>query len=112
MGGNSSRYSDNRISSAARGYGSRWQKARAGYLMRHPLCVMCEREGRETLASVVDHITPHKGDTSLFWDSDNWQPLCKPHHDSTKQRIEARGNFGCDVSGRPLDAAHPWNRKA
>lgn len=70
-----------RASAAARGYDSRWKKARDGYLAKHPLCVHCEREGRVEAARVVDHIVPHKGDTALFWDSANWQPLCKRHHD-------------------------------
>lgn len=45
-----------------------------------------------TPATVVDHIIPYKGDTNLFWDTDNWQSLCKLHHDRDKQR-EERGRF-------------------
>lgn len=71
---------------AERGYGSRWQKARATYLKDHPLCVMCKAEGAIELATVVDHIIPHEGNQSLFWDSQNWQALCKRHHDSDAQR--------------------------
>ncbi|WP_343040029.1 HNH endonuclease signature motif containing protein [Methylocystis heyeri] len=41
-------------------------------------------------ATVVDHITPHKGDIKLFWDRKNWQPLCEPCHNSRKQREERR----------------------
>ena len=48
---------------------------------RHPLCVSCQAEGKLTAATVVDHIVPHRGDTKLFWDESNWQPLCKEHHD-------------------------------
>jgi 5-methylcytosine-specific restriction enzyme A len=40
------------------------------------------------MAEVVDHIIPHKGDINLFWDTKNWQALCKWHHDSVKQREE------------------------
>src|SRR3546814_14812652 len=40
---------------AERGYGSKWQAARAGFLRSHPLCVMCVEEGRTTVATVVDH---------------------------------------------------------
>lgn len=99
-----------RGSARQRGYDSRWDKARRTFLAEHPLCVMCEREGRVTPATVVDHIKPHRGDQDLFWDRANWQPLCKAHHDSAKQREEARGHAqGCDVSGRPIDPAHPWN---
>jgi 5-methylcytosine-specific restriction enzyme A len=77
--------------SAQRGYGYKWQKAREAYLSKHPLCVYCEREGRVTPATVVDHIEAHRGDMKLFWDSSNWQSLCATHHSSTKQREEANG---------------------
>ena len=81
--------------SGERGYGSRWQKA------RH----YCEKQGRTTAATVVDHIKPHKGDMELFWDSSNWQPLCKMCHDSIKAREEVRGEalvvFGVD--GYPIN---------
>jgi len=81
-----------RGSSADRGYGSKWQKARATYLMSHPLCRVCDGQGRVKLAKVVDHIVPHKGDQKLFWDSGNWQPLCASCH-STKTAAED-GGFG------------------
>jgi 5-methylcytosine-specific restriction protein A len=32
-------------------------------------------------AIVVDHIIPHRGNKELFWNRENWQPLCRPHHD-------------------------------
>lgn len=32
------------------------------------------------MATVVDHIVPHRGDQKLFWDRSNWQPLCEHHH--------------------------------
>lgn len=83
-------YDDRRGSSAARGYNSRWQKARHTFLSRHPLCCMCSAEGRVVPATVVDHKIPHRGDQQLFWDTSNWQPLCKRHHDSTKQAEERR----------------------
>ena len=70
-----------RGSSASRGYGSRWQKAREAYLGRHPLCAQCRALGRIVPATVVDHIVQHKGNHELFWDSGNWQVLCKPCHD-------------------------------
>lgn len=74
---------------AERGYGGRWQRYRLRFLAEHPLCAMCEAEGRVTPATVVDHITPHHGDQRLFWDPANHQALCKPHHDGEKQREEA-----------------------
>ena len=99
--------SDRRGSAHERGYTSRWQRARVGYLRLHPLCVFCQRRGTLTPASVVDHIKPHKGDKVLFWDSDNWQPLCKLCHDSDKARIE-RGSakVAVDLDGNPQGLRH------
>ena len=66
---------------AKRGYNRRWQKARKSYLEAHPLCVQCAKQGKYVRATVVDHIIPHRGDQKLFWDQNNWQPLCKSCHD-------------------------------
>ena len=91
-------------------YGRRWKKARAAYLRANPLCVFCERRGRVTAATVVDHIIPHRGDARLFWDRSKWQSLCKPHHDSAKQAEEKSGVVrGADADGVPVDPNHPWN---
>lgn len=97
--------------SCERGYGYKWQQARKAFLRSHPLCVYCERDGRLTAASVVDHIEPHRGDMVKFWDSGNWQSLCHHCHDSVKQRLERSGiAVGCDMHGVPTDAGHHWNR--
>lgn len=77
------------MTSSQRGYNYKWQKARERYLLDNPLCVYCDRLGRVTAASVVDHVIAHRGDMTLFWDQSNWQPLCKPCHDSVKQAEEA-----------------------
>ena len=79
-----------------RGYGWRWQKARAAFLSRpeNVLCRMCDAEGVLGLAAVVDHVIPHKGDEQLMWDESNWQPLCKRHHDSTKQAQDRKREQG------------------
>lgn len=68
------------LTTAQRGYGGKWQRYRLKFLEAHPLCVMCEAQGRVTAANVVDHIIDHRGDPKLFWDKKNWQPLCKPCH--------------------------------
>lgn len=86
-----------------------WRKARAHYLKNNPLCVMCERLGRTRAATVVDHVRPHKGNMVLFWDfRNNVQPLCKQHHDSTKQSHEANPNMGCDEAGNPRSPNKAW----
>lgn len=72
---------------------------------------MCQERGRITAATVVDHITPHKGDTALFWDQSNWQSLCASCHNSHKQRLEKSGRVnGCDADGFPADPNHHWKR--
>lgn len=44
------------------------------------------------LATVVDHVIPHRGDMELFWDSDNWQSMHKQCHD--KKTASEDGGFG------------------
>jgi len=80
------RVDDHRGSARQRGYDSQWDKARRGWLAKHPLCVECERGNRITAATTVDHIIPHRGDMALFWDTSNWQSLCKHHHDQKTAR--------------------------
>jgi len=71
-------------SPSARGYGRRWQAASKRFLRAHPLCQCpdCD-EGRKqlTVATVVDHVIPHRGDMALFWDPANWQAMAKRCHD-------------------------------
>ena len=78
-----------------RGYGARWQKASKAFLRAHPLCQCpdCD-EGRQrlTVATVVDHKIPHRGDMVLFWDSSNWQSMAKTCHDRKTARED--GGFG------------------
>lgn len=85
-------YDTFRGTAAQRGYNSRWRKARLTYLGSNPLCAHCEAQGRIVPATEVDHITPHRGDQALFWDTDNWQPLCKPCHSAKTARED--GGFG------------------
>ena len=80
-------HTSDRASAFERGYSHRWQAARKQFLANHPLCVECQREGKLTPATIVDHIKPHRGDPALFWDEKNWQPLCKKCHDR-KTRLE------------------------
>lgn len=41
---------------------------------------------------VIDHKTPHRGDRDMFFDESNLQVVSKRYHDSTKQRLEKRGD--------------------
>ncbi|CDM57624.1 MULTISPECIES: HNH endonuclease [Rhizobium] len=82
------RHDARRPSARDRGYNYEWRKARLEYLASHPHCRECSKSGITRLASVVDHIIPHRGDKNLFWHRANWQPLCAPCHNSFKQRQE------------------------
>lgn len=100
-----------RKSRSERGYTYAWQKARKRFLAEHPMCVMCEEQGVLRGATIVDHITPHRGDMELFWEPSNWQALCKPHHDGAKQSMEHTGILrGASVDGLPTCPNHPWNK--
>jgi 5-methylcytosine-specific restriction protein A len=81
-----------RLNSTQRGYGYKWQQAREGYLRKHPLCKDHQDRGMIVMATEVDHIIAHKGGMELFWDSDNWQSLCKSCHSIKTARED--GSFG------------------
>lgn len=86
---------DNRRgSAAARGYDWAWSRLRASVLSRSPLCVMCQAQGRVTVANEVDHIVPIRLAPERRLDESNLQTLCKPCH-STKTAREDAG-FGND----------------
>ncbi|WP_035430878.1 HNH endonuclease [Bacillus sp. UNC322MFChir4.1] len=80
-------YEKDRGSAAQRGYGARWRKARAYFLSHNPICVRCG-----DIATIVDHIIPHKGNYQLFWDKKNWQPLCVSCH--SRKTVQEDGGFG------------------
>lgn len=72
---------------------ARWRDLRwsvleaAGFTCEWPGC------GRvaDSRDLVADHREPHRDDPALFWDRANLWCLCKPCHDSRKQRAERRG---------------------
>jgi 5-methylcytosine-specific restriction enzyme A len=90
-------------------YGRKWKAARAEFLRQNPRCVYCARRGVQTRATVVDHVYPHRGVWGLFWNRNNWQPLCTPCHSGAKQSEESTGRvLGSDEHGIPLDPSHHW----
>lgn len=87
-----------RGSARARGYTSAWDEASLRFRAVYPLCGMrpdgrapvmskCHDLGLVTAATQTDHVVPHRGDETLFWDRDNWQSLCGDCH----RRKTARG---------------------
>ena len=68
-------------------YTYRWKKQSKLYLKKHPVCVLCGGKATE-----LDHKIPHKGNKEIFWDSSNWQPLCKRCH--SRKTCAEDGGFG------------------
>lgn len=87
-----------RANSNARGYNDRWRKYSKARLKTHRLCEVPDdapyatHAGRPALASLTDHIVPHKGDSVLFWDVNNHRSSCDSCH-SRKTAME-EGGFG------------------
>jgi len=67
----------------------RWRRFRAWYLTAHPLCAMCEKEGRATLAVILDHIV-ELSDGGAELDPGNVQGLCAACHN--RKTAEMRKN--------------------
>ena len=73
-----------------RRFNGAWPGIRRRYIAVHPLCEVCQREGRITAASEVHHIVPLSAGGSHA--ESNLMALCKPCH----SRITARegGRWG------------------
>lgn len=93
-----------RGSAAARGYGKRWQRIRAGHLKREPVCRSCLARGVINAGTKgapleVDHITPRSQGGSD--DDSNLQSLCKPCHSAKTLAEQRMGRGGGNLQGRP-----------
>lgn len=75
---------------SSRGYDSTWAKVRKTYLMQHPLCEQCQKEGRVTPAREVHHIKAiSEGGDRL--DPANFMAVCRACHQKfTEEQIKAR----------------------
>lgn len=73
-----------------RGYTHSWQREADEFRKTHPRCVGCDAMGLVHRTECIDHIIPHKGDKSLFWNKNNWQPSCNWHHTAIKPELERR----------------------
>lgn len=89
-------------------YDRRWSEYSKARLAQHPLCVRSLAKGKIVPAEVTDHIVPHRGDLTLFWDKNNHQSLSKEEHD-LKTATED-GGFGRSPS--PLDATNRGSNDA
>ncbi|WP_376742195.1 HNH endonuclease [Ensifer canadensis] len=81
-----------------------WKQLRRHQLAHEPLCRFCLLVEDVTEATVVDHVRAHKGSVELFGDPANLQSLCKPCHDSLKQRIDRGAKVAITgVDGYPIE---------
>lgn len=83
---------------------ARWRKIREAQLRFERSCRRCG-----ALATVCDHVTPHRGDEGMFF-AGPFQSLCTACHSSGKQFEENHG-FSREIGrdGWPLDPRHPAN---
>ena len=89
-----------------------WKRLRAEVLADEPLCRACASRGLVVPATDIDHIINGEGDYSDDNSRANLQPLCHECHSLKTARDQGKSvTLGCDVSGLPVDPAHPWNRE-
>ena len=63
-----------------------WRKVRAAFLKKYPICFICGKP-----ATIADHIIPHRGDLTLFYDENNLQPMCQSCH--SRKTMRENNNF-------------------
>lgn len=81
------RYDLHRGSAADRGYGRKWEKVRAAYMSRYPICERCKAIlNRVTSAFLVHHVTPLPEGELL--DFDNMMSVCRNCHRSLHKLLE------------------------
>ena len=76
-----------------------WRKFRDWYITRHPICEMCEKEGRLTPAVMVDHIVEIR-DGGALTSEENAQSLCwRCHGEKTANEKNHRKLTGNNRAG-------------
>jgi 5-methylcytosine-specific restriction endonuclease McrA len=81
---------------------ARWRyQVQPMQLRHHPLCCMCQAEGRVEAAKHVDHIRPLRDGGAAF-DPSNLRSLCHAHHSSvTRQWQNQRGDQESSAAPAP-----------
>jgi 5-methylcytosine-specific restriction enzyme A len=82
-----------RVKASRKWYNSKaWRDRRAMQLALEPVCALHSKQGLVLLATVADHVEPHREDAARFWHG-RLQSLCASCHSREKQRQE-RGTGG------------------
>ncbi|WP_244490278.1 HNH endonuclease [Rhizobium sp. Root483D2] len=79
------RFDKKRPSARQRGYTAEWVRESKAFLKANPLCGRCEQP-----ATLVHHLTAHKGNQRLFWNRLNWAARCAHCHNSAEQAKERK----------------------
>jgi len=89
------------------------REQRVRYLGQHPLCAECERQGRVTAATELDHVLAlGKGGVANAYDDSGLEGLChRCHADKTARELGHKPRGGCDESGMPTSPGHHWNKR-
>lgn len=112
-------YSDPEYRSRPEYHTARWQRMRKVFLNQpdHLYCARCRAQGRYTLAKVVDHIIPAEI-CGNFWDTSNWQPLCRRCNDvkaaEDREKVQAyrRRQGGANLYGEKAQDRSPRSEDA
>lgn len=63
-----------------------WRRKSKAFLEKYPYCCICGQPSK-----ITDHIQPHRGDLYIFWNEENWQPLCVSCH--SRKTLKENNNF-------------------
>lgn len=78
----------------------RWQQLRARYLAQHPVCELCEKNNKTSVAKVVHHVIPVEDAKdvglmeSLAYDWNNLMALCNACHEEIHRQLGSRFKSG------------------
>jgi hypothetical protein len=86
-----------------------WRRRRRLQLAREPLCRLCCDRNLVALATIADHITPHRGNWNKFRLGE-LQSLCRDCHGRLKYHSDLHG-YSSEIGndGWPIDPKHPAN---
>lgn len=82
---------------------TKWINYRAKYLAINHSCYSCG-----SIATVCDHLTPHRGCEKLFWRVDNIIPLCAKCHNTATALFDRFFKPGSSIKNK-LEWLQ-WNR--
>lgn len=80
-----------------RGYDAKWDRISIEFRKRHPFCLFCSQQGRDTLVDLVDHVLPVVDRPDLRHDWNNLIQLCVHCH-GLKARLENEARTLGDIN--------------